>query len=91
MFTGWDGYISCMNLELGPGKPIAQEWKTTEWPDGSPPLRLEWTFEAKTGGTQAVLVQSLVPASQAESYRQGWIDSYWDSPKKYFGLAAKDR
>ena len=59
-------------------------------PVGSPPSRLEWTFEAKAGGTQAVLVQSEVPSSQAKSYRQGWIDYYWDQLKKYFGLAAKD-
>ncbi len=83
-FTAWDGYISGKNLELEPGKRIVQEWKTTEWPVGSPPSRLEWTFKAKAGGTQAVLVQSEVPSSQADSYRQGWIDYYWTPLKVFF-------
>src|SRR5689334_13118284 len=52
-FTAWDGYISGKNLELEPGKRIVQEWLTTEWPDGAPPSRLEWTFTPKAGGTQA--------------------------------------
>jgi hypothetical protein len=25
-----------------------------------------------------------VPAEQAEEYRQGWIDNYWDLLKEYF-------
>ena len=86
-FTAWDGYISGKNLELERGKRILQEWQTTEWPENAPPSVLEWTFVEKDGGTEVTMVHSKVPTSQAESYRQGWIDYYWAPMKEYF---AKD-
>ena len=73
-FTAWDNYISGTNLELEKGKRILQEWQTTEWPEGAPPLLLEWTFVEKDGGTEVTMVHSKVSSAQAESYRQGWID-----------------
>lgn len=83
-FTAWDGYITGTNLELEPGRRIVQEWKTAEWPADSPSSRLEWTFVDKRGGTEVRLVHSQVPASQAESYRKGWIDYYWNPLQTYF-------
>jgi activator of HSP90 ATPase len=83
-FTAWDGYISGTNLELDPGKRMLQEWQTSEWPEGAPPSHLEWTFVEKDGGTEVTMVHSLVPASQSESYKQGWIDYYWTPMKAYF-------
>lgn len=83
-FTAWDGYISGKNLELTMGKRIVQEWKTTEWPAGYPPSVLEFSFKEEGDGTQLAMVHSKVPASQAESYRQGWIDAYWNPLKAYF-------
>ena len=73
-FTAWDGYISGTNLELDPGKKIVQTWETTEWPEGAEPSKLEWTFAEKDGGTEVTMVHSNVPASQVDSYRQGWSD-----------------
>lgn len=83
-FTAWDGYISGTNLELEEGKRIVQDWQTTEWPAGAAPSHLEWTFTGKDGGTEVTMVHSNVPASQSESYRQGWIDYYWTPMKAYF-------
>jgi activator of HSP90 ATPase len=83
-FTAWDGYITGKHLELEPARRIVQEWKTTQWPAGSPPSRLEWRFQPKRGGTEMTLIHSNVPASQAPSYRQGWIDYYWNPLKKFF-------
>lgn len=83
-FTAWDGYISGTNLELDPGKRILQEWQTTEWPAGAAPSRLEWKFAAKDGGTQVTMIHSNVPAEQADSYKQGWVDFYWTPMKAYF-------
>jgi activator of HSP90 ATPase len=87
-FTAWDGYISGRNLELEPPGRIVQEWTTTEWPAESPPSKLEWTFVQKKAGTQVTMVHSNVPASQAESYRKGWVDFYFDPLKKYFAAKA---
>ena len=83
-FTAWDGYIDGTHLELEPGRRIVQEWSTAEWPQGSPASRLEFTFTEKDGGVEVTMVHSNVPASQVESYRQGWIDHYWQPLKKYF-------
>jgi activator of HSP90 ATPase len=83
-FTAYDGYIWGKILELEEGHRIVQEWQTTEWPDDAPPSIAEFTFEEKNGGTELTMVHSEVPAEQAESYRQGWIDFYWDPLKTYF-------
>ncbi len=83
-FTAWDGYIEGTNLELEPGKRILQSWETSEWPEGAERSLVEWTFEAKDGGTQVTLVHSKVPASQADSYKKGWVDFYWTPMKTYF-------
>jgi activator of HSP90 ATPase len=83
-FTAWDGYIFGKNLKLEPGKRIVQEWKTSEWPNGYPPSIVEFTFKTTKNGTELTMVHSKVPAEQADSYRQGWIDFYWKPLKGYF-------
>jgi activator of HSP90 ATPase len=47
-------------------------------------LNLEFTFKEKKGGTEVTMVQSRVPADQAEPYRQGWTNFYWKPMKEYF-------
>lgn len=83
-FTAWDGYISGVYLELIRDRRIVQEWTTTEWPDGAKPSRVEFSFTAVDGGTRVRMVHSLVPAEQADAYRQGWIDYYWSLLQAYF-------
>jgi uncharacterized protein YndB with AHSA1/START domain len=83
-FTAWDGYISGVNRELVKGSRIVQDWQTTEWPDGAKPSRVEFSFKAVKGGTEIRMVHSNVPAEQADAYRQGWIDYYWDPLTAYF-------
>jgi len=88
-FTAWDGYISGVHRELVAGKRVVQEWSTTEWPAGAPPSRVEITLKAAKGGTELKMVHSNVPASQAASYRQGWIDHYWTPLRDYFEQKAE--
>lgn len=83
-FTAWDGYITGKHLELVKGRKIVQEWKTTEWPAGYPPSRLQLKFSLKRGGTELRMLHSKVPAEQIASYRKGWVDSYWNPLKEYF-------
>ena len=83
-FTAWDGYITGVNRELVKGQRIVQDWQTTEWPDSAGPSTVEFIFTAARGGTEVTMVHSNVPAEQAESYRQGWIDYYWEPLKQYF-------
>lgn len=82
-FTAWGGYITGKNLELVKGKRIVQQWKTTEWPDGYPASRLEFTLTAKKGGTELKMIHSKVPAEQLADYSSGWKASYWDTLKEY--------
>jgi activator of HSP90 ATPase len=82
-FTAWDGYITGKNLELVKGKKIVQEWKTTEWPDGYPVSRLEFTLTAKNGGTKLEMIHSKVPAEQVADYSSGWKSAYWGPLKEY--------
>lgn len=83
-FTAWDGYITGKYLELQKDHRIVQEWITSEWPPGYPPSKLELTFQEVKGGTEITMKHSDVPAEQAEDYRKGWIDNYWDLLKTYF-------
>jgi len=83
-FNAWDGYISGKNIELVKDQKIVQEWETTEWPEGYPRSRLEFTFTAKKGGTELKMVHSQVPAEQVEEYRTGWHTAYWEPLKEYF-------
>ena len=82
-FTAWDGYIFGKNMVLEKGKKLVQEWMTTEWPD-YPPSVVEFSFTEKDNGTEVTMVHSKVPSEQSESYRQGWIDFYWEPLKQYF-------
>lgn len=83
-FTAWDGYISGVHRVIETGRRLVQDWQTTEWPDGAKPSRVEFVFKAVKGGTEVRMVHSQVPATQADSYRQGWIDHYWEPLKAYF-------
>jgi activator of HSP90 ATPase len=84
VFTAWEGYITGRHIELQKGKKIVQEWSTSEWPEGHPPSRLEFTMTRKEDGTQLTMFQTSVPAEQVEEYRSGWIENYWDPLREYF-------
>jgi len=86
-FTAWDGYIRGIHRQLIDDKKIVQEWQTTEWPEGAPPSILTLTLTKVKGGTAIHMKHTNVPAEQAASYRQGWIDFYWKPLKAYFSKA----
>ena len=88
-FSAYDGYIWGKNLDLVKDQKIVQEWQTTEWPPGTPPSIVELNLRGHQGGTELTMVHCEVPADQAESYRQGWIDYYWEPLKEYFGRTKK--
>ncbi len=83
-FEAWDGYISGTNLELKPGKKIVQSWRTSEFDDSEQDSRLEIILAPAKGGTKLTLHHSNLPV-HGEQYRQGWIDSYFEPMKEYFG------
>jgi activator of HSP90 ATPase len=82
-FTAWDGYIRGRNVILEEGRRIVQEWITTEWPEGYPPSTVEFKLKPTKTGTELTMTHTNVPSEQAEDYRIGWIEFYWNPLKQY--------
>ncbi len=87
-YTASSGYIHGTFEKLEQNKLIVQTWTTTEWPANTAPSRLEISLEDAGDGTELTMTHSEVPAGQAEAYRQGWIDYYWNPLRAHFGKAA---
>jgi activator of HSP90 ATPase len=83
-YTAWDGYIFGKYLDLVDGQKVVQEWTTTDWEEGYGASKLELTFRAVSKGTEITLVQSCVPKAQADEFKMGWTDFYWEPLKGYF-------
>ena len=88
-FTASDGYIEGKTLELEPNKRIVQAWRTTEFSSADPDSRLELLLEETAKGTKVTLVHSGIPKGQGESYKQGWVDYYFEPMKQYFAAQTK--
>ena len=84
-FSAWDGYISGKTTTLEPYKRIIQLWRTTDFPEDIDNSCIEVSFEEVADGTKISIKHDLIPAGQGESYRQGWIDFYFEPMKEYFG------
>ncbi len=76
-FTASSGYISGRYETLEQDHLIVASWQTTEWPRGAPASRLEFVLEGVDGGTELTMTHAELPPTQAEDYRQGWLDHYW--------------
>jgi activator of HSP90 ATPase len=83
-FTAWDGYITGKYIELKPGRKIVQEWRSSDFPEGTAPSRFEISLKDVKGGTELTMIQSGVPEEASEDIGQGWKDYYWEPMKKYF-------
>jgi uncharacterized protein YndB with AHSA1/START domain len=90
-FLAWDSYISGMTLQLKPYHHIVQAWRTTEFPKDAPDSMIDISLEPVEGGTKLTLVHTDIPEGQADSYEQGWDDSYFSPMKDYFRKAAGGR
>lgn len=86
-FEAWDGYIQGHNLELEPGRRILQSWRTSEFSDDEPDSLLEIILEAVEGGTHLTLRHTNLP-DDGETYRQGWVDNYFEPMSEYFSNLA---
>lgn len=82
-FTTTDGYVFGKNLKLKEGRIIVQEWKTKEWPDGSPFSLVRYSLKRQNGGTRLSLNHSRVPSSLKDYVASGWVEYNWKPLKKY--------
>jgi len=83
-FDAWDGYIQGRNLELEPGRRIVQSWRTSEFAEQEADSQIEVTLEPVDGGTKLTLHHTQLPPHGGQ-YEQGWVESYFDPMKGYFG------
>lgn len=83
-FTARDGYLTAKFLKLQPGRMIVQEWKTIRWPDRYPPSKIEFSMRKERNGTELIMNQSGIPATQANWLQDLWIYYYWRPMKKHF-------
>ena len=83
-FTAHGSYIWGVNLELVEGERILQTWRTSQFADSDPDSSIEVTFETSPNGTIVTLKHWNIPEGQAEGYRSGWQDHYFDPMQEYF-------
>ena len=83
-FYAWDGYISGKTIEMEPYHRILQQWRTTEFPPGSPDSILEILLEGVTEGTRVTLNHSNLPKGTTEEYIQDWKEFYETPMREYF-------
>ncbi|MGE5073979.1 MAG: SRPBCC domain-containing protein [Anaerolineae bacterium] len=83
-FTAWDGYISGRTAALRPYTRIIQDWRTTEFPSDAPDSQIELILEPVEGGTNLTLTHRNIPDGQADSYKSGWDESYFQPMRAYF-------
>ena len=83
-FTAWDGYINGKTLKVEPFQRIVQAWRTTEFPEQTPDSQLEILIEEVDGGAKVTLIHTDIPDGQAEDYRQGWEEYYFEPMLRYF-------
>jgi activator of HSP90 ATPase len=88
-FVAGDGYMHGITKTLEPFRRIIQTWKSTEFPEDSEYSLLEIILEPSGNNTRITLNHSNIPAGQGESYKQGWIDYYFEPMKEYFTENAK--
>ena len=83
-FTAGDGYISGKNQLLHMNKRIVQEWRSTDFPEGSEDSLVEITFEKVEKGTKVIINHTNLPEGTGKDYRKGWKDHYFKPMKEYF-------
>ena len=83
-FEAWDGYIRGRNLVLEAPKRIIQQWRTSEFAEGEKDSLLEIFLEEENEGTRITIRHSELP-EHGMQYKQGWVDSYFNPMKEYFG------
>ncbi|MBK9974456.1 MAG: SRPBCC domain-containing protein [Planctomycetes bacterium] len=83
-FTAWDGYIWGTTLELDPNRRIVQSWRTIEFPAEARFSKVVLHLAEAEAGTLLTLLQSDIPPGQAEKYRKGWHEHYFEPMCQYF-------
>lgn len=85
-FSIQNGYITGSNLVLQPFGRIVQQWRTSDFPEGSPDSKLELLFEKHNSGTKLTIIHTQLPNGEEKKYEKVWKDNYLKPMKKYFQI-----
>ena len=83
-FTAWDDYISGNTIMIEKDKRIIQNWRTSDFSDNDIDSTLEILFKKYKNGTRLTINHSNLPEGQGKSYKDGWVDYYFEPMQKYF-------
>ena len=84
-FSMFGGVIYGATLEMEPHSRIVQSWRADGFPEGSPDSRVEVLLEEAPGGAKLTIQHSNIPDGQAEGYKQGWEEHYFQHMQEHFG------
>jgi len=84
-FSAYEGGLYGKNLILVKNKKIVQEWRCemNEWPKDHY-SKIIFLIKKTKDGSELIFTQTGVPDKCYASIKQGWIDYYWNSMKKFF-------
>jgi uncharacterized protein YndB with AHSA1/START domain len=89
-FTSWDNYSSGLTTETVADQRIVQRWRAADFPEGTPDSIVTVTLEAHDDGTHLTVTHDELPDGQAESFRKGWVQFYFEPMTKHFASTAAE-
>jgi uncharacterized protein YndB with AHSA1/START domain len=89
--SAFAGYAVGTTVELLPGRRIAQTWRATDFPPGSPDSRVEVTLETTVGGTMVTILHTEIPTGRSDVYRDSWMKYYLEPLREYFARVPRPK
>jgi len=86
-FSLLGGMITGENVKLVPGTKIVQKWRFSSWPEGHFST-VTMDFEEIEEVTVLSLLQTNVPADEADKTSEGWQRNIWGRAKVMFGFGS---
>ena len=84
-FGMFDGWVKGSVLAYQEGKVLAYTWLPEDWPVGTEPSIVRFSFSRTKYGTKIVLKHSGLPdARQKKEHHDGWIEHVFEPLKEYF-------
>ena len=83
-FSGFNGMITGMMVELVPGQRVVQAWRAGNWAPGEYSIA-RFELQPTKQGTRLVFDQAGHPAAAREQLDAGWHKMYWEPLKAFLG------
>ncbi|EEB14998.1 conserved hypothetical protein [Pediculus humanus corporis] len=84
-FELFGGYVHGKFIEIVPNLKLIQSWRLKRWPEGHySTVTIE--IRQKQDHTELEVLQTGVPAGEADATTENWERYYWDALKRTFGF-----